>query len=371
LAENSKELLRCCLSSIHDLTRQYYYRISAEKSIPGSLSYLLSIREVDILEIFKICGFYNEKRGAFLFRVFESLVATSFGSDSILFPRVATQKIPLIKIGVGEHPCRPKAQLKLKDFESRLSKDSLMLLFDKPPQTYTTTTESPVQGSAPATPWTTPAVAAAASPLLRQPSDYSPVNLAQRFKISTSGKPKLVMELICDMDTPQKAPLMREIVKDSSTIFIETNNNQQKYFVHIPKCLTEASAMSQMIKYKFVQEIVNILGGGAENVVGGLHKGVLWLCRRMQDLSGLEFTHSAARAGVTCNSRMSPKATAAMWTDVKLTKTKSMKISSYLFDWFKQPITAKEPDVDALAEKNRVKRKHESYQITSSQKGKK
>jgi hypothetical protein len=61
---------------------------------------------------------------------------------------------------------------------------------------------------------------------------------------------------------------------------------------------------------------------------------------------------------------MSPKATAAMWTDVKLTKTKSRKIPSHLLDWLKQPITAKEPDVDALAGQNRVKRKYDSYQIT-------
>jgi hypothetical protein len=166
--ENSKELLRCCLSSIHDLTLWYYYRISAEESIPGSLSYLLSIRGVDILEIFKICGFYNEKRGAFLFRVFETWVAASFDTRTMqvttyCFPESPHTKILLIKIGVGEHHCRPKAQLKEKLDQS--SKDSLMLLFDKPPQTHTTTTESPVPGSAPATPSTTPAVAAAASPL--------------------------------------------------------------------------------------------------------------------------------------------------------------------------------------------------------------
>jgi hypothetical protein len=199
------------------------------------------------------------------------------------FPESPHKRIPLIKIGVGEHPCRPKAQLKEKldpprfrmqtDPKGQSSKDSLRLLFNKPPQTHMTTTESPVPGSAPATPSTTPAVAAAASPLLRQPSDYSLVKLAQRFNISTPDKPKLVMELICDMDTPQKAPLTREIVKGYSTVFIETHNNQQKSFVHIPKCLTEASTMSQMIKYKFVQEIVNILGGGAVNVVGGCTKG--------------------------------------------------------------------------------------------------
>ncbi len=46
------------------------------------------------------------------------------------------------------------------------------------------------------------------------------------------------------------------------------------------------------------------------------------------------------------------------------------KISAHLSDWFKKPITAKEPDVDALAGQNRVKRKYDSYQITS-QEGKK
>jgi hypothetical protein len=45
-----------------------------------------------------------------------------------------------------------------------------------------------------------------------------------------------------------------------STIFIETHSNQQSSFVHIPKCSNEASAMSQIIEYKFLQEIVNILG---------------------------------------------------------------------------------------------------------------
>jgi hypothetical protein len=79
------------------------------------------------------------------------------------------------------------------------------------------------------------------------------------------------VELICKICTPQRVPLMRELVK-GSTMFIETHNNQQTYFVHIPKCTTEKSAMSRMIKYRFLLEIVNILGGGAETVVKGLHK---------------------------------------------------------------------------------------------------
>ncbi len=55
--------------------------------------------------------------------------------------------------------------------------------------------------------------------------------------------------------------------------------------------------------------------------------------------------------------RMSPEATAAMWHDALVTKTKQRKIARHLFSWFGQPITAKEKDVDALAEKAYIKRR--------------
>jgi hypothetical protein len=112
-----------------------------------------------------------------------------------------------------------------------------------------------------------------------------------------------------DMDTPQKASLMRELVvnKGSSTIYIETHNNQQKSVVRIPKYSNKASALTQSIKYKFLQEVVNIWGAGAENVIDGLHKGtLLWLWSGMVELFRVEFMHSGARAGVTCISQMSP-----------------------------------------------------------------
>jgi hypothetical protein len=63
---------------------------------------------------------------------------------------------------------------------------------------------------------------------------------------------------------------------------------------------------------------------------------------------------------------MYPNASAAMWTDAKLTK--SQKISSHLLDCIKRPITAKELDIDALAGKNHDKRKHDSYQMMSQSK---
>jgi hypothetical protein len=60
------------------------------------------------------------------------------------------------------------------------------------------------------------------------------VKLSQpRFNITSPNKPKLAMELIFDMDTHKKVPLVRELVKGcSTTIFIETRNNQQKRAVN-------------------------------------------------------------------------------------------------------------------------------------------
>jgi hypothetical protein len=41
--------------------------------------------------------------------------------------------------------------------------------------------------------------------------------------------------------------------------------------------------MSQAAKYKFIREIVDTLGAGAEKVTGSFNKGALWLCRGLAD----------------------------------------------------------------------------------------
>jgi hypothetical protein len=125
--------------------------------------------------------------------------------------------------------------------------------------------------------------------------------------------------------------------------------------------------MSQAAKYKFICQIVDTLGAGAEKVAGSMNKGALWLCRGLANRYKDEFVQAASHAGITCMSRMSPKATGAMWTDAKGTKRKSRKISAHLFDWFKKPITAKELDVDAFGMTPQVKRKYGSFQFTSEQ----
>jgi hypothetical protein len=300
-AETSKELLRLCLQSVHELSRCYFYRISAEESIPGSLSYLLNIREAELVEIFKICGFYNDKKQVFLLAAFRTWIAASFEAGAVEV--TSFRKKSLIKIGLGDHPRRPADQLKEKLDPPRFRMQtaggegernkSFMKLFDKRSQTLatmtsTTTMDTTTDSTTDTTPPTT--TTGAASPSV--PS--SPVKLSQRFNITSPDKPKLAMELISEMDTPTKAPLMRKLV-NGSTITIETLNNTQKKYIHIPQCSNELSAMTQAANYKYIQEIVDTLGAGAEKVQDSLSKGALWLCRGLVDLYRHEFVQAAAR----------------------------------------------------------------------------
>ena len=193
-----------------------------------------------------------------------------------LFQGKGTRRHDLSRL-VMEH-ARPSAQVqekleppsfRMQTAEGQSSKDSLLGLFEKPPGTAlfdtpprTTTTETT---AAAATTTSTAAAAAAAAAA-------SPVKLAQRFNISSPDKSRLAMELVSEMATPQKVPLIRELVK-GATISVQSLNNQTKKYVHIPQCSSEASAMSQVVKYKFIQEIVDTLGSGAEKVAGSLEKG--------------------------------------------------------------------------------------------------
>jgi hypothetical protein len=49
--DNAKELLQICLKSIHDLSRRYFYNVLGDESVPGTLSFLLSVvlKEADLL----------------------------------------------------------------------------------------------------------------------------------------------------------------------------------------------------------------------------------------------------------------------------------------------------------------------------------
>jgi mannitol-specific phosphotransferase system IIBC component len=118
---------------------------------------------------------------------------------------------------------------------------------------------------------------------------------------------------------------------------------------------------------------IDTLGAGAKKVAGSFIKGcIVATSRGLADSYKDMFVQSVSHIGITCISRMSVKARGAMWTKAKVTKRKLQKISVHLFDWFKKPIssTAKELDVDAFGPTPQVKRKYDSFQLTSK-KGKK
>jgi GTP-dependent phosphoenolpyruvate carboxykinase len=109
-------------------------------------------------------------------------------------------------------------------------------------------------------------------------------------------------------------------------------------------------------KYKGVEQIVETVGTGIKSPEG-LEVGALWLGKRLTETNHNEFATCSSRAGIMITARMSPEATVAMWHDALVTKTKQRKIARHLSSWFGQPITAKEKDVDALAEKAYIKRR--------------
>jgi hypothetical protein len=67
---------------IHDLSRRYFYYISGDESVPGTLSYLLSVKESDLVEIFKVCGFHN-KKGSFQKAGFKMWANANFERGSL------------------------------------------------------------------------------------------------------------------------------------------------------------------------------------------------------------------------------------------------------------------------------------------------
>jgi hypothetical protein len=137
------------------MSQPYFYCISRGESVPGTLFFLLSAQEADLIEIFKVCGFYIFRRGIFLFQrlAFKTCVGATLERGTVKF--YSFRKEVIIKIGLGEHPCWLLDQLKEKfdplrfqmltaDAESKSSKDSLMRLFDKlPTEMPTTITETP------------------------------------------------------------------------------------------------------------------------------------------------------------------------------------------------------------------------------------
>jgi hypothetical protein len=187
--------------------------------------------------------------------------------------------------------------------------------------------------------------------------------MCQKFNILTPNKGALVMELVGEMKSPEKAPVRRQLL-GGTKVTIQSLNNKSKKYIHVPQCIYDASANTALRKYKVVEQIVETVGGGAKSPEG-LYVGALWIGKRLTETNRSEFATCSLRAGIRAMARMSPEATAAMWHDALVTKTKQRKIARHLFSSFGHPITAKEKDVDALAGKAYVERRYGNYSFLS------
>ena len=98
VAENTRNFLRTCIKSIHEATERYYYLISAKKSVAGSLSYLLGMSEDNLVEIFKICDFYNSTM-TFRMIAFRAWIVDSFDLGTVELTTFSKRN--LIKIGIS------------------------------------------------------------------------------------------------------------------------------------------------------------------------------------------------------------------------------------------------------------------------------
>jgi hypothetical protein len=158
--------------------------------------------------------------------------------------------------------------------------------------------------------------------------------------------------------------VMRKLLAGSNSATIHSMNNKTKKYIHVPQCANSATVAMAFRKCNVVDQIVETVGGGGRSLEG-LDVGALWLGGRLFETHRDKFTSVASTVGITVTKRMSPESTAAVWHDALVTKTKQRKIAKHLFDWFGRPITAKEKDVDALAGKSYVKRRHGSYSFRS------
>ena len=253
-----------------------------------------------------------------------------------------------MKIGKGDYPSKPLHQVKDKlqptnhrvRIEERQLVDSLLQLCSCQEPGTTSTSNTPL-----------PSIKAT----IAISSIPNTSTMCQRFNIHTPDKAALVMELVGEMKSPEKVPVRRQLLGGGSKVTIHSLNNKKKRYIHVPQCTDGDSAHTALRNYKVVEQIVTTVGGGVKSPEG-LDVGALWFGKRLAETNRDEFTACSSRAGITVTARMSPEATAAMWNDALVTKTKQRKISKHLFDWFGQPITAKEKEVDALAGKVYVKR---------------
>jgi curli biogenesis system outer membrane secretion channel CsgG len=68
------------------------------------------------------------------------------------------------------------------------------------------------------------AAAPAASPL---PEPHSPVGYVEKFKIKTPDKADMMVHLFRGSSTPQRMPLLREVVKGTASLSVQSYNKKK------------------------------------------------------------------------------------------------------------------------------------------------
>ena len=83
-------------------------------------------------------------------------------------------------------------------------------------------------------------------------STNAPSKMCQKFNIQTPDKAALVMELVRDMKSPEKVPVRRQLL-GGPNVTIQSLNNKIKKYIHVPRCIDDASANTALRKYKVVE----------------------------------------------------------------------------------------------------------------------
>jgi hypothetical protein len=356
IVERAKSLFSDTLLQVNASAGRYFYEVSGTHNVSGSLSFLLGVTDAQLLSVYKFCGFYSTTRRCFSDDFFQSfLKAFHLPIDLLHYKNRKTgDRLLYLRIGQGTYPSKPAQQIKdkVKPPEHRLKKDGRQLVADLL-SLCCRKEESPV----------------ATTDATSRSSKKANKTMTNNFSIRKLDKAALALQLVGEMKTPEKIPVMRKLLAGSSSATIHSMNNKTKRYIHVPQCANSATAAMAFRKYNVVEQIVETVGAGVRSPEG-LDVGALWLGKRLFETHRAEFTSVASSIGITVAKRMSPESTAAMWHDALVTKTKQRKIAKHLFDWFGSPITAKERDVDALAGKSYVKRRYGSHSFRS-RKGKK
>jgi hypothetical protein len=134
IVERAKLLFSGTLLRLNDTDGPYFYEVSGNNNISGSLSVLLGVSEQQLLSVYKFCGFYSTTRSCFsedFFRTF--LKAFNVPTDLLRYKNRKTGvRLLYLKIGQGSYPSKPAQQIKheLKPPEHRFKKDNRQLVAD-------------------------------------------------------------------------------------------------------------------------------------------------------------------------------------------------------------------------------------------------